>query len=283
MWSVFRRLGRGRSHQTSAVAMFLMASLAVAVVLASQAIVAARQRRVSAAMLRQYAQLATWEFSRQARRDVDEALMHTLFKRAHPQREEQATNSSCDCETLAGVEQWFEVSPDGVITSSGGTVSDALRQALAAVAWQGSGGMENAVRMLPLMGDTTRFVGLKPEPHVPGGGHVGLIATVEALVPTLTRTFERSSLLPALLAGGSEARTLVDLRLSLPGGKTVLASPGTSPGPFVVEGPLLPDSPIALVASASMTPAFIAALGPEHGSGPRVSLVVALVLLNVAD
>ena len=109
MWSVFRRLGRG-SHHTSAVAMFLMASLAVAIVLASQAIVAARQRRaVSAAMLRQYAQLATWEFSRQARRDIDEAVMHALAKRAHPERQEHASNSSCNCATLTGVEQWFEV------------------------------------------------------------------------------------------------------------------------------------------------------------------------------
>ena len=71
--------------------------------------------------------------------------------------------------------------------------------------------MENAVRMLPLGGDTRRFVALKPEPHIPGGGHVGLIATVEALAPVLTRTFERTSLLPALLAGSGDARLLVDL------------------------------------------------------------------------
>ena len=71
MRDLFRRLSDARPTAASGLVLVLVASLAVAGVLAYQAITAARQRRaVSDAMLRQYAQLAGWEFSRQARRNM---------------------------------------------------------------------------------------------------------------------------------------------------------------------------------------------------------------------
>ena len=37
-------------------------------------------------MLGQYAELAVWEFSREARRDIEQSLVHTLGSYAHPQQ-----------------------------------------------------------------------------------------------------------------------------------------------------------------------------------------------------
>lgn len=78
---------RRRVTAATVVMLVLVASVAVAGVLAWHAVTAARQRpAVSEAMLRQYAQLAAWEFSREARKDIGMALMRTLAAGAHPER-----------------------------------------------------------------------------------------------------------------------------------------------------------------------------------------------------
>src|SRR5688572_16196425 len=88
-----RHLGSSRL-----VIVVLVASMAVAVLLALQAFQAAREREaIGEAMLRQYAQLAAWEYSRLARRDIEQSLGHTLQSRAHP----RAQHQKCDCDPIA--------------------------------------------------------------------------------------------------------------------------------------------------------------------------------------
>ena len=82
---------RIRSEGTFVVGV-LIASVVVATMLAFQAISAARSRQaVSDAMLRQYAQLAAWEFSRAARRDIDATLTHTLADLRTPREPQQGS------------------------------------------------------------------------------------------------------------------------------------------------------------------------------------------------
>jgi signal transduction histidine kinase len=63
-------------------------------------------------------------------------------------------------------------------------------------------------------------------------------------------------------------------------GATLFVSPGTSPGPQAFETVLLADTSAGLVLEASLTPAFVAALGPEHGAGPGPVIVLGLLAVN---
>jgi signal transduction histidine kinase len=270
----------GKPGTTPLVIVVLLASMAVATVLATQAIGAARERRaISEAMLRQYAQLAAWEFARQARRDIEQSLTHTLASYAHPKNGGRG-GDACDCEPIAAIDEWFEVTASGVVK----TRSDAVRASVtgqgARVSMPDGGGMDGMVRTLTVQGDATRFIALKPEPHLAEGGQVGLVTSVQALAPVLSRTYSRATLLPALLAAQGNARDLVDLRVTDPNGASIFSSRDTVAGPFVVDSVLLPDSSIPLTVRASMTPDFIAGLGPAHGAGPRTTLVVSLLVVN---
>jgi signal transduction histidine kinase len=108
-----------------------------------------------------------------------------------------------------------------------------------------------------------------------------LIARAESLVPVLERTYRRANVLPRILVDGQDARGLVDLRVIDGAGRAVFASPDTVPGPQESEGELLPRDGLSLRLRSSMTPTFVAGLGPEHGAGPNGTLVVGLVLVNV--
>jgi signal transduction histidine kinase len=76
-------------------------------------------------------------------------------------------------------------------------------------------------------------------------------------------------------------RQLVDLDVTDDDGRAIFASHDTTPGPHVVRAELLGDEAGGLRIAASMTPAFVATLGPEHGSGPNGALIVGLVIVNV--
>src|SRR5687767_7070319 len=99
---------------TTVIVGVLVASAIIASLLASQAISAARSRQaVSEAMVRQYAELAAWEFSREARKDVSEALNRTLGFQVHPPR--HGNERECDCVARVAIDSWFELAPDGTV------------------------------------------------------------------------------------------------------------------------------------------------------------------------
>ncbi len=128
MRNPFRWPGRDTPGTSSLIVVVLIGSLVVAAVLATQAIVAARERRaISEAMLRQYAELAAWEFSRQARRDIEQSLVHTLGTYAHPQRSHEG-GENCNCDALAVVE-WFEVTAAGAVKAASDSVRTSLGDA----------------------------------------------------------------------------------------------------------------------------------------------------------
>jgi signal transduction histidine kinase len=279
MRNPFRWPAPGNLGTTPLIIIVLLASMAVATVLATQAIVAARERRaISEAMLRQYAQLAAWEFSRQARRDIEQSLTHTLTTYAHPKNVRHA--DSCDCEPITAPEEWFEITAAGVVKTRSNAVRASITDQVARVSQPDGGGMETMVRILPVHGDATRLIALKPEPHLAEGGQVGLVTTMQALAPVLSRAYSRATLLPAVLAARGDGRGLVDLQITDRSGAGVFSSRDTAAGPYVVETSLLPDVSLPLVLRASMTPGFITSLGPAHGAGPRTTLVVSLVLVN---
>jgi signal transduction histidine kinase len=231
-------------------------------------------------MLRQYAQLAAWEFSRAARRDIDTTLTRTLAGYVHP--ENRNNRDQCDCGPLSDVDYWFEIGPDGDVVERSGPIPVEVRNAIAQHATAGrAGGAESALRLRPLSGDRSRLIALRAEPHTTsGGGHIGLVTRTASLGALLGHTHRRTVLLPAVLVGDRETRGLVDLQVEDRRGRRVFASAETTPGPQVVSADVFPDDSIGLQVRASMTPAFVATLGPEHGAGPNGTLVVGRVIVN---
>ena len=271
---------RMRSEGTFVVGV-LVASVVVATLLAFQAITAARSRQaVSDAMLRQYAQLAAWEFSRAARRDIDSTLTRTLAGYVHPERHN--AKDPCDCGPLNDVEYWFEIGPDGTAVERSGPIPDHVRAAIAEHATTvRAGGMEGAVRLRPLTGDGARVIALRAEPHtLSGGGHIGLVTSTASFGALLGHTYQRAALLPAVLVGDRDTRGLVDLQVEDRQGRRIFASADTRQGLQVMTTDVFPDDSIGLHVRASMTPAFVATLGPEHGAGPNSTLVIGLVMVN---
>ena len=267
---------------TPLIILTLVASMVVGAVLAAQAIVAARERRaISEAMLRQYAQLAAWEFSRQARRDIEQALNQALAVYAHPERARRG-GEQCGCGLTGAAEEFFEVSGSGEITTKSAVVRAAVSGLVALASFPEGSPMDSGLlRTLPVPGDASRFIALKAEPHLASGpGQVGMVAKVASLEPMLSRIYARATLLPAVLAGKRDARTLVDFKVTDGAGAILFSSRDTAVGPYIVESPVLGDLAVSLIAHASMTPAFISALGPAHGAAPRTTLVVTLVAVN---
>ena len=272
---------RIRSEGTFVVGV-LIASVVVATLLAFQAITAARSRQaVSDAMLRQYAQLAAWEFSRAARRDIDTTLTRTLAGYVHPARNNKA-NDQCDCGPLSQVDYWFEIGPDGAVVERSGPIPADVHRAISEHASGArGGGMDGAVRLRPLNGDATRVIAMRPEPHtLSGGGQIGLVTQVASFGALLGNTYKRATLLPAVLVSDRNTRGLIDLQVVDEEGRSVFASADTTAGPQVVFTDVFPDEPIGLHVRASMSPAFVATLGPEHGAGPNAALVIGLVIVN---
>jgi signal transduction histidine kinase len=258
----------------------LIASVVVATMLAFQAISAARSRQaVSDAMLRQYAQLAAWEFARAARRDIDTTLSRTLAGYVHPKNRNV---DQCDCGPLSTVEYWFEIGPDGAVVERSGPIPEQARRAIAEHAAAASGGgMEGAARLRLMAGDETRLIALRAEPHtISGGTQIGLVTNVESIGALFSQTYKRAALLPAALVGDRETRGLVDLQVEDRQGRRIFTSAGTTPGSNVVSTEIFPGDSIGLHVRASMTPAFVSTLGPEHGAGPNANLVIGLVIVN---
>ena len=259
----------------------LIASVAVAMLLAFQAITAARSRQaVSEAMLRQYAQLAASEFARIARRDIETSLTRTLSGYIHPGR--HAGDAQCNCAPLADVDYWFEVHPNGAIVERSGAMPAELRSLIAQHASGGRGGMiDSASRLRPLGAGSQQLLALRWEPHVgEGGGQIGLVARTDALEPLLALTYKRAALLPAALVDNRDARGLVDLRVADDSGRALFTSPETTPGPQTISTELFPNDAMGLHVRASMTPAFVASLGPEHTGGFNTTLVIGLAMVN---
>ena len=255
----------------------LLASAVVAALLAFQAVTAARSREaVSNAMLRQYAELAAWEFSRAARQQINTALDFILSTEAHPEN-----RGSCDCAPVETVENLFHFTADAGLHVRSGVMSEDLAAAVTKHVQGGRvGSMEGGVQLRGLDSAGNRFVAFRWEPHVgAAGGQIGLVAPVSALTPALRRTFDRAQLLPNMKAETVD-RGVIDLAINGPGDGAVFRSPGTQPGPQQHESDLFIDQPMPLRVRASMTPEFVATLGPEHGGGPNLSLIVGLAIVN---
>jgi signal transduction histidine kinase len=265
-------------HRT--VVAVLVASMLVAGALAWQAVAAARQRQaVSEAMLRQYAQLAAWEFSREARRETDKALSRALAGHVHAQQKNGA--DSCDCVPVKDVEHWFELVSGVIVDRSSGLTAETRQQLTRIVTVDNAGSVDETVRLWRLSDTDGRIVAARWEPHVgPSGGYLGLIVSPRALEPILAKTLVRAALLPPLLVAGRDARRLVDLRVRDREGASMFVSPGTAPGPHALDTDLFPGTSTGLRLTASMTPAFVAGLGPEHGAGPGRVLVLGLLAVN---
>jgi len=268
-----------RVSSTAVVVGVLIASVVVASLLATQAISAARSRQaVSEAMLRQYAQLAAWEFSRDARRSIDDMVMRTLNNVAHPPR-----GGARDCNCMPGdqIEHLFHVTPDGKVVARDSVLPSEVQAAVDAIEPARRAGPGDTTIMRRLEGPGGRFIALKWEPHLgPDVAHIALVARTALLTPLLERCYGGTTLLPPIVAGGRDAHELVDLRVTDAGGGQVFASSNTTPGPHEIEASLLPDDGMQLRVHASMTPEFVATLGPEHGGGPNGTLIIGLVIVN---
>lgn len=254
----------------------LIASVLVALVLAFQAISSARSRQaITDAMLRQYAELAATEYARAARRGVEMSISRRLSSYVHPRQ-----NDRCECSPLMADEYWFEVGRDGEVIERTGAIPAAARADISRFASRDRTDANGRMQFLP--SNPAQLVILRAEPHAAsGGGVIGLVINREAMAPMLKDAFNRARLLPEALLQGRDWRGLVDLRVDAADGHRLFATDDTSPGPQVATTPLLPDDESGLRISASMTPAFIASLGPEHTGGPNGLFVIGLVIVNV--
>lgn len=256
----------------------LIASVLAALVLAYQAISVARSRQaITDAMLRQYAELAATEFARAARRSIDQSVSGRLTAYVHPRNK-----AHCDCAPLTTVDYWFEVDPDGAVLDRLGVMPAAMNEEIArSVAVDRSVAPEGSNRIRILASDPSRLVALRAEPHAPsGGGLIGLVTERDALSPMLAHTYRRAILLPPSLISGRDWRGLVDLHVETADGRSLFSSESTVTGPQVVVSDLLSDA-AGLRVRASMTPAYVATLGPEHTGGPSGLFVIGLVVINV--
>ena len=273
-------LGERRVSSTAVVVGVLIASVVVASLLAVQAISAARSRQaVSDAMVRQYAELAAWEFSRGAGKSIDDAVMRTLTAVAHPSQ--HAQHNDCDCMRPADVEHWFNVTHAGRVVARDSVLPVEVQAAVDSIAPARRAGPAESTLIRALPGPGGRFIALKWEPHIgPDIAQLGMVASVSSLKPLLQQSYRRATLLPPIVAGGRNAHELVDLRVTDHEGKVMFASAGTTRGPQEIEASLLPDDAAPFRVFASMTPAFVAGLGPEHGGGPNAALIIGLVIVN---
>ena len=263
-------------NPTRVVVGVLVASVVVASLLAFQAIAAARSRQaVSDAMLRQYAELAAWEFSRDARREIDSALNHALSRDAHPEG-----RAACDCGHVEPIEHQFQFTADGGVEGRSGALAPELVEAIAQhMHGVRPGAMDGGVQLRMLAGSSQRFIAFRWEPHLgAAGGQIGLVAPLAALTAVLERTYQRAQLLPQAMQAND--RSAIDLSISSPAGQTVFQSPDTQPGPEPHLSDLFTNQPMPLRVRAAMTPHFVATLGPEHGGGPNLSLIVGLAVVN---
>jgi signal transduction histidine kinase len=258
---------------TGVVVAVLVASVVVASLLAFQAIAAARSRQaVSDAMLRQYAELAAWEFSREARKQIDSALNHLLARDAHPEG-----RGECDCAHLEPVLYAFQFTDRGVQGRSGAMPDELIAAITPHMQWARTGSMEGGVQIKAIPDE--RFIAFRWEPHVgDAGGQIGLVAPLSGLAATLQRTYERTQLLPHVT--GPDDWRAIDVSIAGPGDRILFQSSGTQPGPQPYQSDLFADQSIPVRVRTSMTPQFVAGLGPEHGGGPNLSLIVGLAIVN---
>jgi signal transduction histidine kinase len=271
-------VGEGRVSSTAVVVGVLIASVVVASLLAVQAINAARSRQaVSDAMLRQYAQLAAWEYSQEARKAITDRLVTTLNLVAHPKQ--GMTHRDCDCMGVNEVEHWFNVAPGGRAVPRDTPLPASVQAAVDAMLAAPRPGPAESTMLGAL--DAARFIVVKPEPHLGADvTHIGLVARVASLGPLLERSYRHTTLLPPIVAGGRDSHELVDLRVHDAGGDAIFASTATARGPQEIEAGLLQDDAMGLRVIASMTPEFVSTLGPEHGGGPNGTLIIGLVIVN---
>jgi signal transduction histidine kinase len=250
----------------------LVASVAVASLLAFQAIAAARSRQaVSDAMLRQYAELAAWEFSREARKQIDGALNHVLARDAHPE-----SRSQCDCARI-DAEYVFQFTDHGVQGRSLAMPAELIAAITPHMQAARTGSMEGGVQLKGIHAE--RFIAFRWEPHVgDAGGQIGLVAPLSALTPALRQTYQRTQLLPHVT--GPDDWKKIDVSIAAPGDRIVFQSPNTQRGPQQYQADLFTDQSMPLRVRTSMTPEFVATLGPEHVGGPNPSLIVGLAVVN---
>jgi signal transduction histidine kinase len=271
-------LGERRVSSTAVVVGVLIASVVVASLLAVQAISAARSRQaVSDAMVRQYAQLAAWEFSQEARKSITETVVRTLNEVAHPRQHGAA--GDCNCLKPGAVEHFFTVTPAGRVAARDTALPAGVQAAVDTIAPERRAGPNDSTVLRPL-GDG-RFIALKWEPHMgPDVAHIGLVTRVAFLEPLLERSYGSTALLPPIVAGGRDSHELVSLRVIDAGGAAIFESPATEGRTPEIEASLLADDAAGLRVLASMTPEFVATLGPEHGGGPNAALIIGLVIVN---
>ena len=190
----------------------LALTLAVASALAWQAHQAAESHRDAAErVLRDYAEVASWEFSRAARRELDTTFDRWLqvigcaARSAElPMPWELGTTSGCRCDDLKA-RTLFRMSLDGSFVSTGEPLDEDTRRWVVvsqppAGSWQAHG--PRTVRIASIAGRTS-LLAARPV-HDSAGRTVavaGFIADPDALAVPLNHVVTKTPLLPPTLAG----------------------------------------------------------------------------------
>ena len=276
--SLFRHAGR-RASGNLRLAVFLVATLALSTWLAFQAWDAARShRRTAEGVLRDYAGLAAWEYSREAADGLDDFFHVLLDARRRGEWRSRSARSiaremddaledaRCRCPGLRDRSAYFQIAlrdrpPDaGNLPATTSTVPDSLAPALLRElerlivddhdpASREPYGVLAAAKLEALEGPALVAYSMSPDS---AEAH-GILTDHMAIAQLFARLYERETLLPPTFAADLPNDSVLTLTVRAPEGPTIFASPTTWPSTFAAEE-TLDDALGGLVVQAAIRP-----------------------------
>lgn len=297
-------LGNGkavRRQRGRLLTVFLGLSLVLAVGLAYQAVDAARSHREAAeSVLRDYARVAAWEFSRRAEGGLSGAAWPAFepLRRIRPPAPgapipspavlaSAQTDDSCGCGTLGPAEYFFRLDlSDGELT----VVPDPLERAqadrltgvLTAEASRDGAALSGHPRILAdgrrTGADVVIWSALRDRAGAIRAVY-GLAAGARALRPVFERLCSEEPLLPPSIARGQANDSLLYITVVTPGGATLYESPARYPALFAADD-TLSERLGGVITRAAVRPQAADQL--VIGGLPRTRLPLILGLLMLA-
>jgi len=292
-----RRIG-GRSL----LVVFLLVTLGLSLWLGYQALDAAgSHRRTAEGVLTDYAGIATWEYSRQARESLDDFYRWVFddipwtFRRRPPSPDVMTNDlrlvlrsQRCECRALRERSWFFRVDlEDGAATTDPDTVPKSVLARLSSVIGaQAASDPETRVGLLTLGAGALQdppslalFL-ISTDPEQTARLAYGIVADSEAFAELFLQWYRSAPLLPAAIAGTQLTDSLLQVTVTGPSGLRVFESPVPYPHTFSSADTLDPEYG-SLVVEAAIRPDAAAHLIIGGLPRSRIPLLLGLMALTL--
>ena len=286
---------------------FLLATLGLSLWLGFQALSAARShRRTAEGVLRDYGEMAAWEYSRLTQERLGSFLWELFddvprrIRRGSPPPPDVVAGElssalrriGCDCPSLGAEAVFLYVDlQSGDVESLPDTVPEAVNRRAAAVVQEvwGASPAERIALVFAGAGEVLdRPSVLAFNASLDSRGEEGdgraiyvLLAPLEAWAELFLSGLRRTSLLPEVVAGTRPEETLLDIALYTPGGEPVFRSSGESSEALMVRD-TLPARYGGWIVEVGVRPDAADALVIGGLPRTRLPLLVALMLMTLA-